>query len=305
MCGGFGPHSFSSTEPMNFSIVFDKTGDSIPLLATNPDIVEYYVDTLNQQGLNSFLSMSNKITNLSSMVNLLNNTISECSELSQLIGYPIAGLTTDDSMDQQKINQLHARWVASQLDIFDIALKKQSIESEILDLIHHSFPDNIPTPLNGTVISVAGYSETYGKINTYLHQLEEVFSTIKFTVNTQQWVSFNNPFDPSRATNDIANFRLTFHHLGRTLYNKFTNFDVGDCDDENTYNELLGFVSFHLVPPQTIPLSAEYIAWCKHHNKIPSGDYLNLGNIVDLHNKLTEYRMLFFKNIQNEFSIQL
>jgi hypothetical protein len=92
------------------------------------------------------------------------------------------------------------------------------------------------------------------------------------------------------------------------LYNKYQTFDTDlQYNDENSYNELLGFVSLHLVPPQTIPLSKEYTDWCVTHNKKPSGDYLNIGNIPDLKKHLTDYRLVVFRNLlqPNSFSINL
>jgi hypothetical protein len=101
---------------------------------------------------------------------------------------------------------------------------------------------------------------------------------------------------------------LGFRHLGRTLYNKFNNFDLNlDYQDENTFDQLLGFVEIGLKMPQTVELSKEYISWCKQHNKIPSGDYLNIGNIPELYSNLTKYRQVMYRNSlqNNSFSIQL
>ena len=39
---------------MNFSLTFDNSSDSINFVSTNPDLVEYYVNQLNQRKVNSF-----------------------------------------------------------------------------------------------------------------------------------------------------------------------------------------------------------------------------------------------------------
>ena len=142
----------------------------------------------------------------------------------------------------------------------------------------------------------------------HVHQLEISFKEVKFEVTDQNWIEFTNPFGKEILTNNINNFSISFNHLGRTLYNKFVYFDSNlEFDDENSFNELLGFVSIKLEQPQTIPLSSEYVNWCKHHNRVPSGDYLNIGNIPNLVEKLTDYRTIIFRNTlqNNAFSIQL
>jgi hypothetical protein len=170
------------------------------------------------------------------------------------------------------------------------------------------FPDEIPEPPVGVIVDKLGFKEQYNSINLDLHRLEFLFSKIKFQVANNKWVEFTNPFSKDLLTNDISNFSLAFNHLGRTLYNKFLYFDHNlDCNDENSFNELLGFVELQLEPAQTIPLSAEYINWCISHNKVPSGHRLPIGNIPNLINHLTEYRKIVFRNTlqNNSFSIQL
>jgi hypothetical protein len=78
-------------------------------------------------------------------------------------------------------------------------------------------------------------------------------------------------------------------------------------NDENSFDQLLGFVDLKLLPAQTIPLSREYQQWCQSINQVASGDNLTLGNIPDLPDRLTEYRHLIYKNLKNNnnFSIHL
>ena len=107
-------------------------------------------------------------------------------------------------------------------------------------------------------------------------------------------------------SNNLAHFRLHAHHLGRHLYEKFKLFEYNtDHNDENSYDELLGFVSLHFVQPQTISFSQEYIEWCNKYNKQPLGNYLNFGNIPDINTRLADYRMIVHRNVleDNHFSI--
>jgi hypothetical protein len=129
---------------------------------------------------------------------------------------------------------------------------------------------------------------------------------MKFTVDG--WVEFKNPYPKSLITNDNCNFKISFNHLGRPLYSKYQNFDTDlEYCDENTFDQLLGFVEIDLVNPQTHAYSPEYIAWCQKHNREPSGSNLNIGNMVDLNNQLAEYRSIVYRNTRNsnKFSIKL
>ena len=39
---------------MKFSLVFENSGDEIPFYATNPEVLEYFVDTINKDYTNKF-----------------------------------------------------------------------------------------------------------------------------------------------------------------------------------------------------------------------------------------------------------
>jgi hypothetical protein len=170
------------------------------------------------------------------------------------------------------------------------------------------FSDDIPSPPVGVVIQKLGMKNFYDNINLDLHELESAVAKNKFCTADQSWIEFENIFGTDILTNNINHFSLSFNHLGRTLYNKFLQFDHDLVfDDENSFDQLLGFVEITLQPAQTIPLSVEYVDWCCAHNKTPSGDKLNIGNIPDLPKRLTDYRKIIFQNTlqNNTFSIQL
>jgi hypothetical protein len=297
---------------MIFSLVFENTGDSIPFRTISnqtADVLSYYVDNLNKQNLNKFTN--NNIGNkINQTIANLNSTIINCNEfIYELLDQHIDTCTTEEYLNQQILNKLHADWVKSQTVKYNILEKRKKYNySQQSELIHSMFPDEIPEPPVGVIIDKLGVAEQYSNINVAVHKLELLFSEIKFQVADQNWVEFTNPFGKDLLTNDVSNFSLAFNHLGRTLYNKFVYFDhTLEYHDENSFDELLGFVELGLAPAQTIPLSVEYVDWCKIHNKIPSGDRLPIGNIPDLATHLTDYRKIIFRNTRqnNFFSIQL
>jgi len=297
---------------MNFSLIFESSGDVIPLKTINnktADVLCYYVDYLNKQNLNKF-ALVNSGNKIDQAIKKLHATIGECNEfIYELLDSYIPTYSTEDYLDQQVLNKLHADWVNNQSIQYNIIEKRKKYNNSVqTELIHTMFPDEIPAPLLGTVIEKLGFKNLYNSINLYVHALESLFSKIKFVTADHPWVEFTNPFGSEILTNDIGNFSLSFNHLGRTLYNKFLCFDHNlEFDDENSFDQLLGFVEINLQPPQSIPLSNEYVTWCRAHNKVPSGDNLNIGNIPDLQARLTDYRKIIFQNTlqNNNFSIQL
>jgi len=297
---------------MIFSLIFENTGDSIPFQTISnqtADVLSYYVDNLNKQNLNKFTN--NNIGNkINQAIANLNSTIINCNEfIYELLDQYIDTYTTEEYLNQQILNKLHADWVKSQTVKYNILEKRKKYNySQQSELIHSMFPDEIPEPPVGVIIDKLGVNEPYSNINVGVHKLERLFSEIKFQVANQNWVEFTNPFGKDLLTNDVSNFSLAFNHLGRTLYNKFVYFDhTLEYHDENSFNELLGCVELRLDPAQTIPLSVEYVNWCKIHNKVPSGERLPIGNIPDLTTHLTDYRKIIFRNTRqnNFFSIQL
>lgn len=297
---------------MNFSLVFDSTGDSIPFQTVNnvsADVLCYYVDYLNTYSLNKFDNINSTGKSIDSAISKLHSAIEECNEfIYELLDRYIETYNFEEYLDQRVLNKLHADWVNSQAVEYNILEKRKHYNSAQSELIHSFFSDDIPVVPLRLIIDKLNVRELYDKINLHVHQLEISFKEVKFEVTDQNWIEFTNPFGKEILTNNINNFSISFNHLGRTLYNKFVYFDSNlEFDDENSFNELLGFVSIKLEQPQTIPLSSEYVNWCKHHNRVPSGDYLNIGNIPNLVEKLTDYRTIIFRNTlqNNAFSIQL
>jgi len=298
---------------MNFSIVFENTGDSLPFESCSSktaEVLSYYVDYLNDKNLNKFIipEVGNKIqtaiTNLDSTLHETNKWIYELID-----GYIETYTDGSNYLNQQVLNKLHSDWVNSQIVLsYNIQEKRKKYNSAQTEMIHNMYPDEIANTAVGVIAEKLGHGKLYDSINTNTHALESIFDNIKCRIAGQDRVEFNNPFPKSVLNNNISNFSLAFCHLGRTLYDKFDRFDMNlEYNDENSYNELTGFVDINLLNPQTIPLSKEYIAWCNSHNKVPIGDKFNIGNIKNLINRLTDYRKIIFQNTlhSNAFSIQL
>lgn len=293
---------------MNFSLVFENSGDSIPFETISnetADVLQYYVEHLNQQQVNCFRSDAG--THIKNHIDRLDLTIKACNKfVFELLDGYIDTYDQEGYLDQRNLNKLHADWVRSQNLPYNIQQKRQKYQSEQAERIHDMFPDDIPEPLVNNVITKLGHRYIYDDINFAVHNLEDLFSELRFSVG--KWIEIPNPFAKTILSNHVSNFRLTFNHLGRSLFDKFNNFDHDlEFDDENTFNELLGFAEIKLTPPQTVELSPEYVNWCIQKGKPPSGAYLNIGNIPDLGKNTTHYRKIVFRNTlqNNSFSIEL
>jgi hypothetical protein len=294
---------------MNFSIVFDNTGDSIPFVSVNTEILEYYVNFLNSNDGNHFECFDNTTVDIRRTISELKKVSLELNQWApEIIGCEIPVYSDDEYLDQSNLNQLHADWVQSQDREYDIdANKKLHGLGSLAEQIHNRFPDDIRFPRVDEVIDTIGQTNQYRQINVLVHKLEMMFSHLKFQSADKFYLSTDNIFDKQKVlTHDLANLRMMFVHSGRSRYDKFTNFD-NQFDDENTYDQLVGYVSLHLMRSETMPFSNEYVNWCQQVNKVPLGERLNFGNIPDIESRLKDYRVVVLRNLSqyNKFSIQL
>lgn len=296
---------------MHFSLIFENSGDVLPFTSVNTDVLVYYVESINRLGINKFsisTSVSNSvdqnITALDSVIKKFNNL-----PITHILDTEIAERRGLEYLDQHYLNQLHADWVRFQKCKYHIQLQRNKYNSSpITEQIHDCYSDDISVVRVGDVLDKLKLKEEFDDINFYIHRLESCFSYVKAAADTPEWIEIPNPFDKNLLSNDIANLTIDFNHLGRTLYNKFQMFDHKfECDDENSYNELLKDVAIKIKPPETIPLSQQYIDACHAAGRTPRGNFLNIGNLINLNERLTEYRKIVYNNTQarNKFSFEL
>jgi len=286
---------------MTFKLVFENSGDELVFDPVNVEVVEYYIEHLNKDNFNSFVAQNHFAKKIKDKIEDLHNSIVNANEfLEPLTGSNLETYNELEYLNQNNLNKIHANWVNSHSLEYNIRKYRTSKilkVRELADRLHHMYPDEINTIDLGAALDKLGFHDQYSKINLNLHDLEQSFN-IRFS--TQGWYSIANPFSKTILNNNLCNLRISFHHLGRTLYNKYINFDTNlDYSDENSYDQLLGFISIHLYKPQTIELSKEYKEWCKNRNVVPTGDFLNIGNLQNIDSRLTEYRQLIYKNLLN------
>tara|TARA_R110001592_G_scaffold151465_1_gene377988 strand:+ start:536 stop:1417 length:882 start_codon:yes stop_codon:yes gene_type:complete len=284
---------------MTFQLVFEKSGDTIPCVAKHNDLVEYYIDFINRNNANGFslsneLRVEQKIEDLNKKILKINNSIftdimTSFNLPSEKIGF----------LDQEFLNQTHIKYVKDQGVWLKVNDLKKSNFSHKLDFLFESLSDDITHERVSGILYKYNLLDDYRGINDTLHDIESAFDNLRFQGTFTDYIETENLFPDYYASNSICNVSVSYNHVGRSLYGKFKNWNKPvDNDDENTYNELLGFVTVKLSPPETIAYSVEYLEWCKQNDRNPSGDFLNLGNIFNLEDKLFDYRKVIYNNLQ-------
>lgn len=294
---------------MSYSLVFHNSGDFIPFDPINQEVLDFYIDQLACQGLNSFFPIHQQLGKyILHHLDAIKSCVQEVNLwLMDLADTEFELYDSELYLDQKVLNQIHSQWVQIQSIPYDIQKKRKQFNyTGITEQIHDMFPDDIQYPPMGVIIDKLGKKHIFDSLNPYVHKTETMFHNIRYQVS-EKWTKIaDNHFPKKILNNSVSNLSISFNHLGRTLYNKFVNFDHAlEYDDENSFDELLGFVTLNLQPAQTIGYSSEYLQWCTNHNREPIGEFLNIGNIPNLYENLTKYRTLVFKNLlaDNRFSI--
>jgi hypothetical protein len=293
---------------MQFALVFAVTGNHIILDSLQDDVLSFFIKSLDRAGRNEFVSIDDFVNTTYRNILALRSAVQTILDWPQEIRPSwLQSLDVTDCFDQILLNEIHANWVSSLTEPWDIKQKKRLHNTELVASISDQFPDDIMKPPLGVVLDKLCLLNTYGLINSHLHQMESSFDRMRFGQQSG-WTEFENPFGRSITSNDIAHLSIAFNHLGRSFYDKWLYFDSDlRTQDENTFREILPFVDIRLTRNQSCGYSVQYQEWCKNNQLQPSGTRICLGNIPDLEKNLPYYRAMMFNNLAqgNSFSIQL
>ena len=296
---------------MKFYLVFENSGDSIPFVSENSDLLEYYVKFIDNEKINKFSPIKNFKEKLITELQNIHDVISQynTTEASEFTGKFSVRDKLEDYLNQEYLNSIHCQWVHNNhLEYTFSKIKKLNINNRYQWLLDQLPDDDHVIPAS-EIFCKYNVKELSDSINHAVHTVEGFFNNIKYQGNYDviwNWKEIKNIFPKNYTSNCTANLSISFNHYGRTLYNKFLN-QSGTIfhDDENTYNQLLGFVNLSLRPCETIYYSKEYLNWCNQINREPGGENLNIGYIQNLPDYLTEYRKIIYRNTLSQNKFQL
>lgn len=272
-------------------LVFEQTGDELPFNGLNNEVLELFIDKI-------FVANS-QYRRVSEYTIKLKNTINSVNHYLNSIGVDIV-FPQVNTLHQTDLNYLHAFWAKN-------TEKKLKIKDHPA-LIEH-YPDS---KTHCTLYEIASklqlgtLFQSLEDINILVHDIETIFTGNNF-FQTEQITYSSVPWASQFSTNDFANISVPRHFTGRTLENKFRNFDDKlEFDDENNWNDMPTCLHINFGRPRTIEFSKEYKDWCKKLDLEPLGNQLNIGNFVNIHENLTTYRTIMYNNIQagNSFSVR-
>jgi len=291
---------------MNFDLVFDNSGDSIPFtVVENHELFEFFVNKINADLKNSFSNNQVLGREIDKKINDLNWSIFKTNEvLRDLISDVFEhkdNLT--DYLDQDFLNKTHADWVFSQKNTVNIDEMRHSSNNntaKIGSMLHEMYPDEIRTVKLAEAMAKIGYIFPYEEVNMSVHRLEHSFKNSELMIfdSASKWQVFDNPFcDTVVSNNNIVNFSFGYTYVGRQLYNKYDFFDDElKYQDHYNYETLETSFNLNLSKPQTIAFSPEFLSWCQRHGRRPMTTQIPIANIIDLTENLFDYRKILYNN---------
>jgi len=263
---------------MKLKLAWTKTGDAFDIVATHPELAEWYVAT-SQQHDNRFetnhFAEDRKSSTVDGLMQSIKNNIDKANSLFKKLKIQLLP-TALDLFDQRNINRIHNEWVYIQNTYAKIDTLLYKIDPDIFDAFH--------------------------AINRQLHLLEGSFHYHLRGVDA--WRE-PNPFLNQIFNTGVYNVVLRYSDHGRSSWEKFTVGDPDPNDQELSQWKNIGAnISINLVKPYVQPFPTEFLEYCTHHNIKPTHHQLALGNLADI-SKLTQARTIMNNNLtqQNNYLI--
>lgn len=297
---------------MNISLVFDKSGDVLPFkIIYNHKLLEFFVDQVNKKSQNSFSDERELYKEVDQKITHLHWAVSKTNEvLFDLIGQSFEQkVNLEDYLDQSYLNKLHSDWVFSHynvLDIDELRFSNDFTKARIGAQLHELYPDDIRQVPLAPILDKIGYLYPFREVNMGTHRLESSFNNVEFKSDIK-WEVIENLFQDQMITNnDIVNFSFGYTYVGRQYYNKFKYFDSNlECPDHYNYEKLEFAFQLNLRRPETIPFSRESIDWANKQGIKLVAEQIPLGNIVDLENKLFDFRKILYRNSRDKNRVSI
>jgi len=288
---------------MKFSLVFDNSGDTLPLeVKYNHSLFEHFVEQSNQAHQNSFSDDCELFKELDKKITHLHWALSKTNEVLYDLVETSFNQHTDleNYLEQAFLNRTHSDWVFShqnKVDIDKLRFSNNLSQARIGSRLHEMYPDETRFPDVAPVLEKIGYIYPYREVNMGVHRLENSFKNLEFKADNK-WDVIDNPYLDSLVTNnDVINFSFGYTYVGRQYYNKFRFFDTKlECPDHYNYETLEFAFQLNLSKPETIPFSSEATQWADQQGIKLIAEQIPIANIIDLEDNLFEYRKVLYRN---------
>lgn len=303
------------TLSMKFTMIFENSGDEIPFeVCHNQDLISWFIHKANTEQCNCFQNNDDLSREVDQRLNEINWSVSRTNEIYWILtneNFPQYNNLLD-YLDQKVLNRQHDLWVKSQRHCIDIDLLRFSTDrrkAEIGARLHDLYPDHMRQIRMAPVMQKLGYIYPYEEVNMTVHRLEQVFSSNREYSAANKWadLGFDNPFVDSMISNqDRVNFSFGYTFVGRQFYNKWQYWDTElEFTDHYNYEQLEWSFQLNLDRPETRPWSPEFLQWTQKAGIRPISTQLPIANVIDLENKLTQYRQIMYNNDKQKNAARL
>jgi hypothetical protein len=181
---------------------------------------------------------------------------------------PLITVWPDDLYDQRQLNQLHRDWVIAgqRWPKLPLLLQKMNLE------------------------------RAWRAINEDIHRIENCFSWQFQNYEVHPW-QVHNKFGTKFLDHATSHIMLGFDNLGRSTWEKFSNYDSDEFElDTNNFEMLSGKVEISLSRPMMWTMPENYKNWCALHKVPEVGRNMRIGNFADDIKTITKLRYLFTSN---------
>lgn len=291
---------------MNFYIVFNNSGDTIPVEATNSDFVTWFIETNNANDCNNFFGADfNKLEDkyselVRNLYKLKSNKI-----VQEFCNIDLDERKFVEYFDQKYLNQIEDDTFRFEHTVINLDEVRSIISTANL-IISDIYDDTDKEVTVPALLHTIGLDQAFNSIMDYVLSVETNFKNYQMRPDTPK--IFNNPFGPSITSFSRPNVGTRSGGIGRPAYFKYRVFGLDDEVDSLSNFEYLHnnwFLTF--CAPHTGTNPPEYVEYCKKRNIYPSGDMISLGDIPDLSENIKKYRTILYKNWQegNPASLEL
>lgn len=251
---------------MTFSLFWSKTGDTIDLSPVQSDILEWWIEQVNQHDCNRLcsdnpLTLWQKIQTLRSQLEIVNARWNQW--------FKKDFFQCRDLIDQQELNNLHREWVLIQKN-----------KPNLLVFLNRMDPETC---------------ESFVSINRLLHIIENEWKWEFHPVDNRQWY-VPNPFGVKHNIWYRPNISIDYGNLGRSSQEKYHTW--GEIDDEYNEMEMIsGILHINFHRPGTILPSPDFQDWCQEKQVPCYPNIIPLANFKNLEEHQYRYRRIFIDNL--------